>query len=1001
MHEMMKRSLILCIALFAIGLMSLAAAGQVARPGIFNGVDSEKMNEWVDSVMASMTFDEKIGQLIVAQVVPSTAPNNNALIKKLVSRYHIGGLLYTKGRLKEQAELTNYAQSLAEVPLLMTLDGEWGLSMRFTDAIKYPRNMVLGAIADDKVLYEYGREIARQCRRAGIQVNFAPVLDVNDNHANPVIGTRSYGENPELVARHGIAYSKGLEDGGVLSVAKHFPGHGNTSQDSHKTLPTVNKSRSQLKMCEFAPFMQYIDAGLSGMLTAHLYVPALFDEQIPASLSRTVVTDLLQTEMGFNGLIFTDGLAMKGVTREKDVCVKALLAGNDVMLGPVDVVGEIALIKGAVASGRLSKQLIDERCRKVLSYKFALGLNCRQHIDLNGIVADINSGDAEALAHKMWAKAITVVRNDSALLPLKDLDKTRIAVLSVGGKGGLTSMFQNRCRMYAETGKFDYYDGMPIGKLCRELNEYDVVLVAVHQSSQKYATALDEITRKLNAKTISVMFTSAYSTSKFASSLKRSAAVVMAYDDCDLAEDYAAQTVFGGNAASGKLPVSIEGVAVEGTGISTEAIRLGYGVPGEEGLDAAMMVRIDSLVGEGLKTKAFPGCQVLVARHGKVVCNKAYGNLDYKSGMPVTVNTIYDLASVTKGTGTIAGLMEAYDAGLIDVDSAVGDYIPQLRGTDKEKITLRQLLYHESGMPSSLNIYDVMIDTASYKGRLFSRRKNGINSVRVARNLYGNKMARVRHDIVASKRSDEFCTAVADGVYVGKSAHDTIMQRIYNVPLCKNNKYRYSCLNFCLLMNAEENATGKRHDEYVADNVFAPLGAYHTLYSPLSHFKSSEIAPTEYDPMLRRQTVHGYVHDETAAYSGGVQGNAGLFSNANDLSKLFQMWLNGGIYGGRRYLKASTVDLFCKSKSPTSRRGLGFDKPDMENPDKSPTCAEASAATFGHIGFTGTCYWVDPDNDLIFIFLCNKINPTRDNRAFAKLDIRPKLFSAVYQSIVE
>lgn len=995
----MKHRIFLLLTVFAISVLAAVAAREPKQPTIFNGVDFEEMNFWVDSVMSSMTLDEKIGQLIVAQVMPSTDQNNKAWIKKLINRYHIGGLLYTKGKLKEQAELTNYAQSITDVPLLMTLDGEWGLSMRFTDAVRYPRNMVLGAIADDRLLYEYGREIARQCRRAGIQVNFAPVLDVNDNPENPVIGTRSYGEAPELVARHGIAYSKGLEDGGVLSVAKHFPGHGNTSQDSHKTLPTINKNRSQLKACEFVPFTQYIDAGLSGMLTAHLYIPALFDEQIPSSLSHKVVTDLLQTEMGFNGLIFTDGLAMKGVTRENDVCVKALFAGNDVMLGPVNVAGEFASIKNAVASGRLSKQLIEARCRKMLQYKYVLGLNKRQHIKTAGLVTDINSGRAEALANKLWAAAITVVKNDSALLPLKELDKTRVAVLSLGGKGGLTSMFQNRCRMYAETGKFDYYDGMSIERLCRELNEYDVVLAAVHSSDRKYASALDQISQKVTGKLVSVMFTSAYSTARFASALGRSSAVVMAYDDCNLAEDYAAQTVFGGNAASGKLPVSIEGVAKAGAGVSTSAIRLGYGVPEEEGLNSDMALRIDSLVDEGLRTKAFPGCQVLVARHGKVVCNKAYGNLDYKSGVPVTVNTIYDLASVTKGTGTIAGLMEAYDAGLIDVDAAISEYIPQLRGTDKAEITLRQLLYHESGMPPSLNMYDVMIDTASYTGRLFSRRKSATHSVRVARNLYGNRSARVRRDIVSPKQDDEFCMVVADGVYVGEAMHDTIMRRIYNTPLRKNKKYRYSCLNFCLLMNAEENATGKHHDEYVEENVFAPLGAYHTLYTPLSHFKASEIAPTEYDPMLRHQTLQGYVHDETAAYSGGVQGNAGLFSNANDLSKLFQMWLNGGTYGGRRYLNSSTIDLFCKSKSPNSRRGLGFDKPDMENPEKSPTCAEASAATFGHIGFTGTCYWVDPENDIIFIFLCNKINPTRDNRAFAKLDIRPKLFSVVYQSL--
>ncbi len=995
----MKHKLLILFFCATFTALLSEAANASPMPGIFNGVNRDEMNEWVDSLMSSMTIDEKIGQLFVLQLSPSTDATNTAWVKKMVTRHHIGGLLYNRGTLDEQAQLTNYAQSITKVPLLITLDGEWGLSMRFSDATEYPRNMILGAISDDKLLYEYGLETARQCRRTGIHVNFAPVLDVNDNPSNPVIGTRSFGESPELVARHGIAYAKGLEDGGVLSVAKHFPGHGNSSQDSHKTLPTINKNMSELKTCEFVPFTRYINAGLSGMLTAHLYVPAIFDEQIPSSLSEKVVTDLLQKEMGFNGLIFTDGLAMKGASREKDLCVRALLAGNDIMLGPTNIIGEIASVKSAVGTGRLSERLIDERCRKVLQFKFALGLSHRQHIDEENLVADINSDEAEAMCHKLWSNVITVIKNEGSILPLGDIDKNKVAVLTLGGKCGLTSMFQNRCRMYDDTGKFDYYDGMSVSKLANELNEYDIVILAVHSRDRKYATVLDQITQKITGKVVSVMFTPAYSTSRFANALNRSAAVVLAYDDCNMAQDYAAQTIYGGNRASGSLPVSIAGVADAGTGLETEKTRLGYGTPAEAGFDNRLSMRIDSLVEEGLDMKAFPGCQVLVARHGKIVINKAYGNLDYKSGKPVTINTLYDLASVSKATGTISGIMKAYDDSLIDIDAPAARYIPQLKDTDKDKITLRQLLYHESGMPPSLNMYDVMIDTASYTGKLFRRRKSGTYSIPVARNLYGNRMARVRTDIVSSKATDGFNTAIADGIYGGKITYDTIMRRIYNIPLRKNNDYRYSCLNFCLLMNVEENVTHRHHDEYVEENVFAPLGAWHTLYRPLTRFDKNDIAPTEYDPMLRRQLVHGYVHDETAAYSGGVQGNAGLFSNANDLAKLFQMWLNGGTYGNRRYLKQSTVDLFCKDKSPNSHRGLGFDKPDTEDPDNSPTCEEATAATFGHTGFTGTVYWVDPDNDMIFIFLCNRVNPSRDNRAFNELLIRPQLFSIVYQSL--
>ena len=991
---------ILLTGLVALSSMTnLFAAKEVTRPAIFKSVDEAAMNVWVDSLMSSMTMNEKIGQLIVAQVNPTDNEYNRRWLKRLIDKYHIGGLLYMEGTLAEQARLTNYAQSVSPIPLMVTLDGEWGLSMRYSDAIGYPRNMVLGATDDDKLMYEYGREVARQCRRVGIHVNFAPVLDVNDNPANPVIGSRSFGEDPELVSRLGIAYAKGLEDGGVLSVAKHFPGHGNSSQDSHKTLPVINKSMSELKVCEFVPFKAYIDAGLSGMLVAHLHVPAIDPAPIPSTLSEKNVTELLKEEMGFDGLVFTDGLSMKGVTQEDNLGVKALLAGNHILLGPINVAGEAAAIKSALLTGKMDEEIVEEACRKVLCYKYALGINNEQPIEVEGIVSDINSGRAEALQHKLWSKAITVVKNDAGILPLRGLDKNKIAVVTIGGNGGLTSMFQNRCEMYSATDKFDYYDGMSVNELSRELEGYDKVILAVHSSDYKYVNVLSNLTARLK-NDVCVMFVSAYRTARFASGLRNASAVVLAYDDCNLAQDYAAQTVYGGNAACGELPVTVNGVGKVGDGIKYPSIRLGYGVPEEVGLSGKMITRIDSLVAEGLKTGAFPGCQVLVAKDSMIVCNRYYGVTDTESNRPVTVNTIYDLASVSKATGTISGIMEAVDNGLIDIDAKASKYIPQLVGTDKEDITIRQLLFHESGMPAALNMYDVMIDPDSYKGKLFCGKKNSVYSINVSRNLYGNRYAKVRNDIVSSKPDDTFNIAICDGVYGGKVTYDSIMGRIYNAPLRDDNDYLYSCLNFCLLMNIEENVTHEHHNDYVENNVFAPLGAYHTLYRPLSRFEAGEIAPTEYDTFLRRQLVHGYVHDETAAYSGGVQGNAGLFSNANDLAKLFQMWLNGGEYGGDRFLSKETVDLFCKTKSPNSRRGLGFDKPDKTNDDYSPTCSEATAETFGHLGFTGTCYWVDPSNGLVFIFLCNRVYPTRDNDAFDELNIRPKLFSLVYQSIL-
>ena len=330
---------------------SMIAAGR--QPKIFNSVDTDAMNHWVDTTMARLTLDEKIAQLMVLHLAPSTQPGTLESAKKMVEKYKIGGLLYSSGDILSQARINNEAQALSEIPLLVTVDAEWGLSMRLKDAPKFPKNMILGAIDDDRLLYEYGREMARECRAIGVHVNFAPVLDVNDNPDNPAIGMRSFGENPDAVARHGIAFARGLEDNGVLTVAKHFPGHGNPSADSHKTLPTVNKTRSELKMCELLPFRQYIDAGLSGIMVGHLYVPAIDKRRVPSSMSQAHVTGLLRKELGFEGLIFTDGLAMRGADMEESNCVTAIIAGTDMLLSPRNIPTDIIAIKRAIDSGRI------------------------------------------------------------------------------------------------------------------------------------------------------------------------------------------------------------------------------------------------------------------------------------------------------------------------------------------------------------------------------------------------------------------------------------------------------------------------------------------------------------------------------------------------------------------------------------------------------------------------------------------------------------------------
>lgn len=978
--------------LTAVALMLLGASGVNAKtPILMSGVDKPMMEAWVDSVYNELSDDEKIGQLFVPVIAPDGSALSKKTAKRYVEEYGAGGLLISTGSIANHAELNNYAQSVSKVPLMITIDGEWGVSMRMTDADEFPRNMTLGAINDDMLLYEYGKETARQCRRMGINVDFSPVMDVNVNPSNPVIGYRSFGELADVVSRKGIAYSKGLEDGGVMSVAKHFPGHGDTHEDSHKTLPVLDKSMVEMQLVDLVPFKEYINAGLSGMLVGHLSVPAMGADGVPTSLSKSVVTDYLCDKMGFEGLIFTDALAMKGVNTDGSPSVKSLLAGNDILLSPGKFENEFKAVKAAVKSGVISDSIIDAKCKKVLRYKYMLGVNNHKAIDVENVVEDINSAKTDALMRELWSASITVVNNKNNALPLANLESNKVAVVTLGGEA---EEFYNTCKLYCGADRLSA-DNISAATL----KKYGTVVVGITSNSDFSAT-LNKIADS-DCDVIATFFISPYRVGKYQSALaKDNVSTIIAYENVDLAQSYAAQAIFGGNDVSAVLPVSIKGLAKAGTGVSYKASRLGYSAPEVVGMDNSIVEFVDSIANVGLETGAFPGCQVLVAHKGKIVINKGYGYMESEKENLTDEYSIYDLASVSKASGTLPGIMKAYDMGLFNLDDKASKYIPGLRGVEgKEDITIRELLYHESGMEPALNMYKAMLDSTSYEEPLFENKKSASHPIYVSKGCYGNKDAKLRTDILSDHKSAEFPIQVSTNIYASKVAIDTIMSKIYNLPLRKDKSYAYSCLNFCLLMDLEQHVTGEAHDDFLYANIYRPLGASIAGYNPLERFNRNQIVATEYDNLVRKEHVRGNVHDELAAFSGGLQGNAGFFSNANDVAKMCQMLLNMGEYGGEELLSKETVRVFMESKSPTCRRGLGFDKPDMENPDYSPTAPEASAATVGHIGFTGTCFWVDPESELIYVFLSNRVDPTRSSDAFYDMNIRPDILSAVYHAI--
>lgn len=990
----MTRHILSIIIAAVIGSNVIAAPHPTT---LLQRVDSEQCRRWVDSVYNTLSKRQRVAQLMFPKVRPRNLAQAKAEVKQYIGVSGMGGLLYDHASLEEYAELTNYAQSIAHVPVMLTFDGEWGLAMRIKGTPQYPKNMGLGAIQDPKLLYNYGREMARECRLLGIHVNYAPVLDVNSNPRNPVIGYRSFGEDAHRVSALGVAYSRGLEDGGVQAVAKHFPGHGDTDTDTHKSFTVVTHNRARLDSTDLKPFADFIKAGCSGVMVGHIAVPALDSSNMPASLSHAITTDLLRRELKFTGLIHTDALEMRGaVAPGRNNAVAALMAGADVLESSHHPERDIDAILAAVNDGRISEAEIEQHCKRVLTYKYALGLSKRpEPINIKTLKHDINSPQADRVNRDLACASITVLRNDGQILPIGNLAHSHIAVVNIGAAAD--NDFTATCRRYAACDAYANNGGSFGAATLSAIKEHDVVIAAVYDDDAIARAALSQL--KDCRGLICVFMINPYKMSKFSEALTKAAALMIAYDDTRYTREAAAMGLFGGIYVNGKLPVDLPGVAALGTGLTLRKTRLGRSSLIAEGLRASLADSIDSLVNAGLRSGAFPGCQVLVARNGNIVYDRCYGKVT-AGGSSVTPATLYDLASVSKAVGTLPGIMKTYDMGLLDIDKPAAYYIPGLRGSDKSDITVKQLLYHESGIPAALNMFETMIDTASYQGKLITPRKDALHTIKIQRGAYGHSSGKLRRDITAASASAAMPLTAAHGIYVGQAAFDTIMSRIYNIPLRATKSYTYSCLNFALLMDLEQRLTGRRHDTFVTDSVWAPLGAYNTCYTPLSHHhKAATIAPTERDTYLRRQLVHGYVHDEMAAFMGGISGNAGVFSTADDIAKICQMWLNGGCYGDARILTPSTVNLFTTSKSPTCRRGLGFDKPDTSNPDNSPTCEEAGPEVFGHLGFTGTVFWVDPKHQLIFVFLTNRVNPSRDNAAFSRLNIRPKLFSQIYQAL--
>ena len=945
--------------------------------------DYYAQEKWVDSILNSMTIDQKMGQLFMIQAYSNLDTVHENKIKEMIQKYHVGNLIFMQGTPSKQVQLTNTYQSLSKIPLMIGFDGEWGLDMRLQNTYRFPWNMTLGAIQDNTLIRRFGEHLGRHAKRVGIHVNFAPVVDINTNPLNPIIGNRSFGENKHNVTQKAIAFSQGMQGEGVLANAKHFPGHGDTATDSHLKLPVLTFDRQRLDSVELYPYKRVFDAGMASVMTAHLSIPVLeSNPKLPTSLSSRVVTDLLKEELGFLGLIFTDGLNMKGAadySSSAEIDLAAVLAGNDVLLIPQDVPATISLMKNSIQTGVLSPERIDESVRKILLAKYKVGLHLYKPIDTLNLIKDLNTIEDEVLHRELVKNSITIIKNKKNILPIEDLKKhKKIAYVALGDDTG--DQFLDALAKYSKIHKVDSNN---LNEVIDTLEDFDLVVVGFHKSnahpwkpyefSNQELVWLHEIARK--NKTILAVFASPYSLLNI-KSFTNLEAVLVAYQNSEIAQEITAQTIFGAIEATGKLPVSIKNEFPVGTGIITKSLqRLQYSIPEAVGMSSKKLARIDSVATVVLEEKMSPGLQVLVARKGVVVYEKSFGYHTDKKKNPVKNSDVYDVASLTKILASLPMLIKAEEEKKIALSSSVRKIAPRFKKSNKDTVTVQEILSHYGQLKAWIPFYKLTQDSITNKNlKKFYR----------------------------AKKTKKFTIKVAEDLFLNSSYKDSIYKYIRDAEQREKPGYKYSDLGYYIFKEALEKRYKKDLNVLVDDEFYEPLGANRMSYLPLAKFDKLSIVPSEKDSYFRHQLLHGYVHDMGAAMLGGVGGHAGLFANSNDVAKMMQLYLQKGYYGGKRYFKAATFDKFNKRyySDKKVRRGLGFDKPQLDSTIMA-TCGCVSDESFGHSGFTGAYTWADPVSGILYVFLSNRVFPTMENYGLVDQDIRTKIQQIIQEAILQ
>ena len=937
-------------------------------------IAQDHRTKWVDSVFQTLSTQEKISQLFMLPISSSSTAEQKQATLDQIKKFKPGSVLITQGSPVSHVNFLNKLQSNSNVPMLAAIHAEWGLGQTLDSTISFPKPLLLGAIKNDSLIFELGKETARQMKILGLQINLAPNADIHF-HDDLYPGTlRYFGDDKKRVASKSGWMIRGLHQGGVLAIAKHLENPKKNKniiqQDS-----AVFFDISQIDTIGFYPYQQLMKEGVDGLLTSNLdFVLAGKKKPVPVAISSLFINEIIKQKLGYQGLALAEIPYLKkisGKAQPGEVEKLGFIVGNDILIAPENMGAAIKSISKAIKKDKTLQTQLTESVKKILSAKFQSGLNESKLVDTDNLVSKLNSPKAKLLKQQLTEAAITLLKDSVQSIPIQHLENKKFASISFGKE--VKNEFTHILSKYAFFQHFAVNALSDTANLQNKLSQQDVIIIGLFPASKGFILQILPIVKKLAAHHQVIIVSFGYTDDlKFFGELPT---ILAAYADDDLTQSITAQIIFGGMGSRGIMPVAIPTVFKEGQGIlSQKHDRFSYSMPEDAGMETNSLEKIKTIMQEAIDLGATPGCAVLVAKDGKVVFEHEAGWFTYDKKNPVTDETIYDLASVTKVTATLQAVMFMHEKGMIDINKKISEYLPELKKSNKKDFIIKDLLTHQAGLWPFIPFWAQTVKDGEPLAEYYSKEK-----------------------------SEAYPFPVADSLFASKAMKDSLWQWIIKAKVREKTDrtvfdYRYSDMGFYILQHLAEKLLNQPMDDFLEQNIYEPMGAYTVGYLPLQKFTFNQIAPTEDDKLFRKKLLTGYVHDQGAAMHGGIAGHAGLFSNANDLAKLGQMWLQKGSYGGNRYFKPETLEFFTQKQYENSRRGLGWDRPVLSDPN-GPTSYYASARTFGHTGFTGTCIWVDPEFNLVYVFLSNRVYPDMNNTKILNANIRPRIQDLIYQSI--